>query len=211
MDRARPPCDGGNLVTTLVYTSLPSAQERTATGKISGGAVVGEEEDECFPLDSELDENPAKLSDSFVDGQGHPLVFFDPLLRGNFAPLPAIPFLRGSSYRIAGHLHGVVNRLVGDVEAEGLLRRSVAADEVVRVPVDEVGAVAFFTGLLAAVPPVVNVVVTDVTDEVDVAAVVTDEFVEAVVLGMIVVGVDRIPLVPLPDQAGSGRAESKVT
>lgn len=58
------------------------------------------------------------------------------------------------------------------------------SDEVDCVAVDEVSRVAVLLDLFPTIPPVVLHAVTDMTDEVDVAAVVANEFVEAVVLRM---------------------------
>ena len=59
-------------------------------------------------------------------------------------------------------------------------------DELDRVTIDEIGDVAILPRLLATVPPVMFIVITDVADEVNVAAVIADELVEAVLLRVVV-------------------------
>ena len=69
-----------------------------------------------------------------------------------------------------------------DIEAEGLLRRAVPFHEIERIPVDQVRGVAVLARLLPAVPPIVDIVVADMADEIDVAAVVAAEIVESMIL-----------------------------
>ena len=71
-------------------------------------------------------------------------------------------------------------------------------DELHRITVDQVGGVAFLRCVDATVPPIVFHVVADMADEIDVAAVIADELVEAVVLRMIVRRVLRIACAPRP-------------
>ena len=61
------------------------------------------------------------------------------------------------------------------------------------------GNVTFLPCFLATVPPVVFVMVTHVTDKIDIATVVSTELIEAVVLRMVYFRVVRITLMPFSD------------
>src|SRR5690606_27644573 len=107
------------------------------------------------------------------DGEGHPFELLQRLFlsRG----LPSVPACFGAPNRITADLDGIVNRKMRQVEAERTLVMTI--NKVDRVTVDQIGNVTVLPRLFAAVPPVVSIVVTDVADEVNVAAVVTDKFV----------------------------------
>lgn len=62
-------------------------------------------------------------------------------------------------------------------------------DELQGVTIDQIGRVALLFRPFAAVPPVMLVVVANVADEVDIAAVLADELVEAVILRVIIAGI----------------------
>ena len=98
-------------------------------------------------------------------------------------------------------MNRIVNGFVSHIEAERPAHLCMPPDEFVSVAVYKVSGIAIFSGFLSAMPPVVPIVVTDMTDEVDVAAVIADEFIKAVILWVIVLRILRIPLVPFPDDS----------
>ena len=61
------------------------------------------------------------------------------------------------------------------------------------------GCIAVFFGFLAAMPPIMTVVIANMTDKVNVATVVANEFIKAMVLRMVIWRVLRIPLMPFSD------------
>ena len=107
-----------------------------------------------------------------------------------------------SSVRRTGYLNRVVNGFVRDVQAKRIVGTGLIADKLEHVSIDQFGRVSRFGRFCPAVPPVVLVVVANVTDEIDVSAVVSDEVIEPMVLRMEVVGGFRVSLVPFSNQGG---------
>ena len=74
--------------------------------------------------------------------------------------------------------------------------------KVERVLVDKMGRVTLLFGFHFPMPPIVPHVISHMTDEIDIAAVVTDKFIEPMILGMKVVRILGIPLMPFSNQTG---------
>ena len=168
----------GPCVAALVDRTLVAAPPLIAARRFRRRTVVGEKQDQGVLIDAVLFECLANHADAFIHGQQHAAKFFDTL------------------HRVAPHLHRIMNREMRHIEAERMVVMPI--DELHRISVDQVGGVAFLRCVDATVPPIVFHVVADMADEIDVAAVIADELVEAVVLRMIVRRVLRIACAPRP-------------
>ena len=163
-------------------------------GRFRGIPVVGKEKEQSVLLEAQFHQLGPDLLDPLVHLEDHLLHGLG--VRGGSLPRPR-PALNG----IVGTLDGRMRRLVGNVEAKGLVL--VLLEEFQGILVDKVGGIALFRSLFSPVPPVVLHVVTPVVDIVDVSAVVAHEVIEAVVLRMVFRVLARVTQVPLAHHAGS--------
>ena len=184
----------GPCVAALVDRTLVAAPPLIAARRFRRRTVVGEKQDQGVLIDAVLFECLANHADAFIHGQQHAAKFFDALLI--VGRHPAFLLLFRPLHWVAPHLHRIMNREMRHIEAERMVVMPI--DELHRITVDQVGGVAFLRCVDATVPPIVCPVVADMADEIDVAAVIADELVEAVVLRMIVRRVLRIACAPRP-------------
>ena len=155
--------------------------------------VVGEEQKKRVLVETEFDEFIAHLGDAFIHFKHHLLHGF--LARG----LPLLSFARAAKNRVGGTLNGIVRGFMGDVEAERLV--AIVLDELEGIAIDEMSGIALLNRFLAAVPPVVLLVIAPVAEVVDVAAVVAFKVIEPMVVGVKLRIFFRIAEVPLADDA----------
>ena len=154
----------------------PFEPAQGAVGPFRAGAVVRAEKDEGMLFQAEAPHGVENTAHTLVHGLDHFFVGHGTVGAAAFL----IPLgIRQAVRFVFPALVGVVRGFVGEIETEGPVL--VGFDETYAVFGDQVSAVAFLGGLFGPAPPIGVAFLVAVGMVVDVAAHITDEFVESLV------------------------------
>ena len=181
-DLAWPPGDGWHSVSTLVMAELAATKHPKLLRAHAHGPIVGEKNDECVFYEILFVERIEDLAHALIQ------VFEHPLVLGPVFGVKSVGVLSGDTFvrRVFHRLVRIVHCGVRDVQEERLV--SVPFDELDAVVRDDVSGVAgHISSFQADSPCPVLVVVRRPIEK-------TDEFVEAVMDGVVLILISAMPL-----------------